>query len=298
MGDSELTVLGGHGFVLGEYLGQYHDPAIGHVRSINERNDYNVYSPNVLYGISTVHNFHVFTDVHIDIDTNLSVLMTVLENWRKAQETPGKKGVFNFVSSWLVYGNQETIPVSEMAECRPSGLYSITKRCAEQLLISYCTTYGLNWRILRLSNVIGANDKKVSAQKNGLQYMINRMAAGEDVEIYGDGEFYRDFTHVSDVAAAIDLVLAKGNLNEIYNIGNSKTWAFKDIILYAREKLSTPGAVRFVEPKEFQKQVVVQTFYMDNSKLRALGYVPKYSGEKLYDSIIPHAHSHHSRSTS
>jgi nucleoside-diphosphate-sugar epimerase len=285
--DSELTILGGKGFVLGEYVNKFYHHAVGNIKSINERYDQHVYSPDVLYGISTVHNFHIFTDVHIDIDTNLNLLMDVLENWRKHQATIGRRGVFNFLSSWLVYGNQDVIPVPETAETRPSGLYSITKRCAEQMLISYCTTYGLNWRILRLSNVIGANDKKVSAQKNGLQYMISKMASGEDVEIYGDGEFYRDFTHVSDVAAAIDLVLTKGNPNEIYNIGNGKTWAFKDIILYAREKLKTSGSVRFVEAKPFQKQVIVQTFYTDNSKLRALGYVPKYSGEKLYDSIIP-----------
>jgi nucleoside-diphosphate-sugar epimerase len=285
--DSDLTVLGGKGFVLGEYLRQFHDPAIGHIRNVNERNDYQVYSENVLMGISTIHNFHIFTDVHIDINTNLNVLMDVLENWRKYQESTGKKGVFNFLSSWLVYGNQNTLPVPETSECRPSGLYSITKRCAEQMLISYCTTHGLNWRIMRLSNVVGANDKKVSAQKNGLQYMINKMANGENVEIYGDGEFYRDFTHVEDVASAIDLVIAKGNMNEIYNVGNGKTWAFVDIILHARKNLRVYGSVLFVEPKEFQKQVVVQTFYMDNSKLQALGYAPKYSGAKLYDSIIP-----------
>jgi nucleoside-diphosphate-sugar epimerase len=289
MGDSELTILGGKGFVLGEYVNQFYHHSVGNIKSINERNDYQVYSPDVLMGISTVHNFHIFTDVHIDINTNLNVLMDVLENWRKYQEKTGRRGVFNYCSSWLCYGNQEVLPVPETAHCNPSGFYSITKRCAEQLLISYCTTYNLKWRILRLSNVVGANDKKVSAQKNGLQYMINKMANGEDVEIYGDGNFHRDFCHVSDVAAAIELVLCKGSVNEIYNVGNGKTWTFKDIILYAREKLKTAGAVRFVEPKAFQKQVVVQTFYLDNSKLRALGYAPKYSGEKLYDSIIPNS---------
>ena len=298
MGDSALTVFGGKGFVLGEYVAQYYHPAIGNIASVNDRDDYVVYSSNVLYGISTIHNFHIFTDVHIDINTNLNVLMDVLENWRKYQELTGIRGTFNYLSSWLVYGNQDNIPVPETAECNPSGLYSITKRCAEQMLISYCTTYGLNWRILRLSNVVGLGDNKVSAQKNGLQYMINNMANGKDVEIYGDGKFYRDFTHVSDVATAIDLVLSKGRLNETYNIGNGKGRMFGDIILYAREQLKTSGVVRFVEPKEFQKQVVVQTFYMDNSKLLTLGYTPKYMGEKLYDSIIPHVAGGNQCSTS
>jgi len=284
-----LTILGGKGFVLGEYVKQHYDQAIGNIVSVNDRDNYSVYSADVLYGISTIHNFHVFHNPHLDIDTNLSTLIKVLENWRHVQDTTGHYGTFSFLSSWLVYGGQNALPVPEAAPCNPEGFYSITKRCAEQLLMSYCRTWGLKYRIIRLSNVVGLGDTKVSAQKNGLQYMINKMAAGEDVEIYGTGDFYRDFTHVSDVAAAIELVMAKGNTNETYNIGNGLGWKFKDIIFYAREKLKTAGAVRFVEPKAFQKQVVVQTFYLDNSKLRALGYAPKYSGEKLYDSIIPNS---------
>lgn len=289
MEDSALTVLGGKGFVGGEYVNQFYHPAIGNIVSVNERDNYSVYSKDVLYFISTIHNFHVLHNPHLDIDTNLTTLIKVLENWRHVQDVTGHYGVFNFVSSWLVYGNQnQPNGVPETASCNPEGFYSITKRAAEQLLMSYCKTWGLKYRIIRLSNVVGLQDTKVSSQKNGLQYMINKMASGEDVEIYGTGEFYRDFTHVSDVATAIELVISKGSTNEIYNVGNGKTWSFKDIIFYAREKLRTSGSVKFVEPKEFQKQVVVQTFYMNNEKLKALGYQPKYSGAKLYDSIIPH----------
>ena len=295
--DSELTILGGKGFVLGEYVNQFYHHAVGNIVCVNSRDDYAVHSKDVLYGISTIHNFHVFTDPYLDINTNLVTLVKVLENWRARSDS--KDGVFNFISSWLVYG-QQTDPhgVPETAPCNPSGFYSITKRCAEQLLISYCTTYGLNWRILRLSNVVGANDKKVSAQKNGLQYMINKLAKNEPVEIYGNGDFYRDFTHVSDVAAAIDLQITKGDTNTIVNIGNGKTWAFKDIIEYAKEALGSSSVISYVEPKEFQKQVVVQTFFMNNSRLRALGYVPKYSGAELYDAIIPHTDSYNQRAAS
>ncbi len=286
MADSELTILGGKGFVGGTYVSLFYDQAIGNIKSVNARSDYHVYSKDVLYFISTIHNFHVFTDPYIDIDTNLNTLIQVLENWRNRQDS--KDGVFNFISSWLVYGNQENPKgVREDAPCNPSGFYSITKRTAEQLLISYCTTYGLKWRILRLSNVVGKTDRKVSSQKNGLQFLLGKLAAGDPVEIYGDGNFYRDFTHVEDVAAAIELVLARGSTNEIYNIGNGRTWSFKEILMYAARKLGSSSKITCVEPKEFQRQVVVQTFYMDNTKLRALGYTPRYTGAALYDSIIP-----------
>jgi nucleoside-diphosphate-sugar epimerase len=153
--------------------------------------------------------------------------------------------------------------------------------------MSYCNTYGLKYRIIRLSNVLGLGDKKVSAQKNGLQFMINKLASNEPIEIYGDGNFYRDFTHVEDCVAAIDLIISKGSTNEIYNVGNGKTWCFKDIILFAKGCLGSSSTITFVEPKEFQKQVVVQTFLMDNTKLKLLGYQPKYTGDTLYASILP-----------
>jgi nucleoside-diphosphate-sugar epimerase len=228
----------------------------------------------------------------LDIDTNLTTLVKVLENWRAQPDS--KDGIFNFISSWLVYGNQDNPNgVPESAPCNPQGFYSITKRCAEQLLISYCGTYDLKYRIIRLSNVVGLGDTKVSSQKNGLQFKFNKLANNEDVEIYGDGEFYRDFTHVTDCSTAIDLIISKGKTNEVYNVGNGKTWSFKEIIMYACRRLGSSSVIRFVEPKEFHKQVVVRTFYMDNTKIKDLGYAPKLRGAELYDSILPkHSHSH------
>jgi nucleoside-diphosphate-sugar epimerase len=284
---SGLTIFGGKGFVGTAYTKEYYHHAVGNIISINERDNHNVYSEDVLYMISTVHNYHVFDNPHLDIDTNLTLLITVLENWKKYQETTGKKGVFNFISSWSVYGNQG-LDVPEIAPCDPKGFYIITKRCAEQLLISYCETFGLNYRILRLGNVVGPGDIKVSPKKNVLQHNINLLAQNKDVELYGNGCFYRDFIHVEDVARAIELVMCKGNTNEIYNIGNGlPTLFYVGILSYIKERLKSSGQIVFKEPTEFQKKVPVSSFYMNNSKLLSLGYEPKYKGTDLYDSLIP-----------
>ena len=152
-------------------------------------------------------------------ETNLGLLIKVLENWKYYQTKTGQKGVFNLASSWSVYGNSPS-PVAEDAPCDPHGWYIITKRCAEQLLIEYCTTFNLNYRILRFANVVGPGDAKVSPKKNVLQHNINLLAQGKDVELFGDGNFYRDFIHVDDLARAIETVMCKGAVNEIYNMGN------------------------------------------------------------------------------
>ena len=281
-----LTIFGGKGFVGGQYVRDHYDAALGNIVSVNGREDYEVYSKDILYFIATVHNYHVFDNPHLDIDTNLSLLITVLENWRKRPDS--KDGVMTFVSSWFVYGTQ-TNPygVKETAVCDPRGFYGITKRCAEQLLISYCSTYGLKYRILRLSNVIGPGDTKVSAQKNALQYMVNQMLRDEDVGMYRGGNFYRDYIHVQDCSKAIDLCISKGTVNEIYNIGNGKTWMFKDIILYIARELRTASRIISIEPKDFHKLVQIPSFYMNIDKLKSLGYAPLYQGAKLYQTLIP-----------
>jgi dTDP-glucose 4,6-dehydratase len=176
--------------------------------------------------------------------------------------------------------------VKEDARCAPKGYYISTKFCAENLLEAYCVTHGLNYRILRLCNIVGA-DPKTSKQKNGLQYNINQLAAGKDVELFGDGLFLRDFMHVEDCARAIETVMGKGAVNEIFNIGNGKTWCYLNILEHAQAALKSTGNIVHREPTEFQKKMPVDSFYYDVSKLRALGFVPKYTGMTLYDSLLP-----------
>jgi nucleoside-diphosphate-sugar epimerase len=281
--DLKLTVLGGKGFVGSAYVKKFYDA--GNIVSINERDDLNVYSKDVLYLISTVHNYNVFDKPTLDIETNLITLIKVLENWRQREDS--KTGVFNFVSSWFVYGHQDQPhSVSEVAFCDPRGFYSITKRCAEQLLISYCSAHNLKYRILRLANVIGPGDRKVSAQKNALQYMTNLLMEGKPLNLYGDGHFYRDYIHVDDCARAIELAMNKGAVNEVYNIGNGKTWDFITILTYLKLMLGSSSPILNVEPKEFHKKVQIPSFYMNNEKLTNLGYCPKYTFAKLYKTLL------------
>jgi len=281
-----LTILGGNGFVGREYVKNYYHHAIGNIASINKRSDYEVYSADVLYFISTTHNYHIFDNPYLDIETNLTTLIKVLENWSRYQGRTGKKGVFNFISSWSCYGNQESLPVPETAVCDPKGFYIITKRCAEQLLIAYCETFNFKYRILRLANIVGPGDTKSSPQKNVLQYSIKQLAEGKDVELFGDGLFHRDFIHVQDCADAIEWCVAKGKTQEIYNIGCGKTWYYKDILEYAKRILNSSGSIIYKEPTEFQKKVPVGSFYMDVTKLSKLGFRPEYTGEALYRAVI------------
>ena len=282
-----INVFGGNGFVGSEYCKVSKDVLIK-----NFRENVGVFSSDAVYFISTVDNYNVHVNSQLDIHTNLVVLMNVLDNYRDYIKSFKKDGVFNFISSWFVYGQDsgfgaDSRGIPETDSCDPKGFYSITKRCAEQLLMSYCETFGLKYRILRLANVLGPQDKKVSAKKNAVQYLLGELAKNRPVDLYDSGYFYRDYIDVRDCARAIDLVVSRGEVNSIYNIGNGKGIIFRDIIRYARDAMDSGSEIHTIEQKDFHKTVQSsRSFFMDNTKLNQLGYRPNYTIQETIDTII------------
>lgn len=273
-----VNLYGGSGFIGSHYAKSYEC-------IVNERNDLVPKSESVLYMISTTDNYNVLTNPYIDIDTNLTTLIRVLENCKTHKLVFNKDITFNFISSWFVYGDTN-LPAREDSYCDPKGFYSITKRAAEQLLISYCKTNNINYRILRLANVAGPGDLKTSKKKNALTHLIREIKKGNDVNLYDNGEFIRDYIHVKDLCKAINLVLEKGELNSIYNIGNSVPINFKEAISYVIMKTKSASKINAIEQAEFHKLVQVKSMYMDCSKLKELGYTPEYDMFKILDDLI------------
>ena len=204
--DKRVSVFGGTGFIGGNFCNMYKNETITVDRNIRKP-----FTNQVLYLISTIHNYNVFDNPYVDIETNLRILIETLEQC-KDQDV-----VFNFVSSWFVYGQTDQLPAKEDTNCNPKGFYSITKRCAEQLLISYCETFNIQYRILRLCNVYGVNATKVSIKRNALQYLASEVVHGRDINLYNAGSDVRDFMHVDDVSRAMMLCIEKAPLNEIIN---------------------------------------------------------------------------------
>lgn len=272
----KVSVFGGSGFVGGEFSKQYKDEV-----SVMSRDEvYADEDTDILYLISTVHNYHPKDgDPFIDIKTNLLHFMSILDS------NINKGVVFNLVSTWFVYGKTPEIPAKETSPCNPTGFYSITSRCREQLLISYCETFGLKFRILRLGGVLGIGDQKVSAKKNALQWMVKELAQGRGVEIYKGG-VVRDYIDVRDVAQAIHLVLEKGGLNEIYNISNGHGINIEPLIEVAYRESGYKGTVGVKEVPEFHKTVQIPQFYADNSKLRLLGYAQQHDIKNTIKELV------------
>jgi len=277
----EISLYGGTGFIGSNFIKKFKD--IDSIITISREMKVPRTYSEILYLISTTDNYNVFDDVTLDVRTNLLALTERLAAW----QYNNPKGTFNFVSSWFVYGNNGEEISSENSPCNPSGFYSITKHCAEKLVESFAKSYKLNYRILRLCNVIGPGDKNVSKKKNALQNLINEMKKGNSIDIYGTGDFYRNYMYVTDVCEAIRLVMEKSEKNQIYNIGYPHNQRFIDMIYMAAHYTNYDmKKINEVKSSGFHDIVQVKSFKMNTQKLQNLEFQPKLNVPKMIQSCI------------
>jgi nucleoside-diphosphate-sugar epimerase len=274
-----ISVYGGTGFIGSTFVQKYNNECV-----LIARNENAPKTNEILYFVSTVDNYNVFTNPHVDINTNLTKLIEVLEECRKVNET--SPVTFNFISSWFVYGKTNDLPAKETSYCNPTGFYSITKYAAEKLLISYCETFGMSYRIFRLTNIIGVGDKKASRKKNAIQFMIESLTKNDPIKLYDAGTNIRDFMDVNDCCSAIKLCVDMAPKNEIINISNSSPTKIIDIIDYANSKLNSKSKIESIDTPEFHKIVQIKNMWLDNSKLLSYGYIPKTKVFESVDEII------------
>lgn len=126
------------------------------------------------------------------------------------------------VSTDEVYGTLgDTGYFTETTPLAPNSPYSASKAGADMLVRAYYETYKVPTLITRCSNNYGP----YQYPEKLIPFFISRLLRGEKVPVYGDGLNVRDWLYVYDHCAAIDAVLHKGRVGEVYNIGghNEKT---------------------------------------------------------------------------
>lgn len=277
-----ISVFGGNGFIGSNFVKLYGDRCEVVSRGCNIPE-----SSNVLYLISTVDNYNVHSDLKIDINTNLIKLMDVLNEIK--QHPDRDKFIFNFVSSWFVYGQNHEIPFREdYSKCTPTGFYSITKHCAEQLLISFCETFDIKYRIFRLANVLGEGDYKISKQKNALQFLIKEIVHNRDVPLYYGGDVLRDYIYVEDVCNAMMKCMDVAPTNQIINIGSGIPSRFIDLINHAKNFANSESSIIHIEPTTFHNIVQVRHSYLDTTKLESYGFRCSLSPLDVVEKLVNH----------
>ncbi|MBN2619506.1 dTDP-glucose 4,6-dehydratase [candidate division WOR-3 bacterium] len=122
---------------------------------------------------------------------------------------------FLHISTDEVYGSIQRGKFTEKSVLEPSSPYSASKAAADAMVLAYVKTYGLPALITRSSNNYGP----FQFPEKFIPLVINNALKDKKIPLYGDGRNIRDWIYVEDNCEAIDHVLHKGRIGEIYNIG-------------------------------------------------------------------------------
>lgn len=152
-----------------------------------------------------------------DADVNIKGMLNILEASRKG----GVKRVVYASTGGAVYGEPESIPVTEEHSINPICHYGISKHTAEHYLFLYRYLYGIDYVVLRYPNVYGPRQNPCGEAGVTAIFTLAYLT-GKPPVINGDGTQQRDYVHVSDIARAnwMAMDLSRSDISgEIFNIG-------------------------------------------------------------------------------
>ncbi len=175
------------------------------------------------------------------------------------------------VSTDEVYGDLplDAAPSTEDAPMHPSSPYSASKAGGDFQVLAYVRTYGVNASITRGANTYGARQYP----EKFLPLFITNAFEGEQLPVYGDGRQRREWLHVADHCAGVEIVLRHGGAGEIYNVGGQERENMDVVRRILDLTGASPDLVRHVTDRPGHDR----RYALDASKLRALGWSPQHS---------------------
>lgn len=180
---------------------------------------------------------------------------------------------FHQVSTDEVYGDlpldRPDLLFTETTPLHPSSPYSSSKAGADLLALAYHRTYGLPVTISRCSNNYGP----YQFPEKLIPLMIINALQDKPLPVYGNGKNVRDWLYVEDHCRAIDLILQKGRVGEIYNIGGHNEMRNIDIVKRICKELGKPESlITYVEDRKGHDR----RYAIDPTKIHnELGWLPE-----------------------
>lgn len=186
-----------------------------------------------------------------------------------------------YASSSSVYGANDKIPFSTSDKVdRPVSLYAATKKSNELMAHAYSKLYKIPLTGLRFFTVYGPMGRPDMAYFKFAKKIMN----GEPIQIYNNGDMYRDFTYVDDIVKGIENLLCNppaedvnGALYKIYNIGNNKPEKLMDYIATLEKCLGKEAKKEFYP---MQPGDVYQTYADVTDLMEDFGFKPSTTIEE------------------
>ena len=209
-------------------------------------------------------------DPGIFVQTNVMGTRVLLDASRKF----GVKR-YHQVSTDEVYGDlpldRPDLFFTENTPIHTSSPYSASKASAELFVLSYHRTFGTPVTVSRCS----INYGPYHFPEKLIPLMISRALADEELPVYGNGENVRDWLHVSDHCEAIDLIIHKGKVGEVYNIGGHNERTNLQVVQTILKALDKPESlIKYVKDRPGHDR----RYAIDPTKIETeLGWKPKYN---------------------
>ena len=209
-------------------------------------------------------------DPEIFVITNVLGTTTLLD----ASKEFGVKR-FHQVSTDEVYGDlpldRPDLFFTETTPLHTSSPYSSSKASADLFVLAYHRTFGLPVTVSRCSNNYGP----YHFPEKLIPLMISRALADEELPVYGTGENVRDWLHVEDHCAAIDLILRNGRIGEVYNVGGHNERTNLEVVKTILKVLDKPESlIKYVKDRPGHDM----RYAIDPTKLETeLEWKPKYN---------------------
>lgn len=226
---------------------------------------------------------HGAAETHVDrsIENSTDFLQTNVIGTHVLLEAARAHKVARFIhiSTDEVYGSIEKGAFKETDPLTPNSPYASSKASADLLVHAYFVTYGLPVVIVRSSNNFGPYQypEKITS------LFITNALDDKPLPLYGDGLNIRDWLYVIDNCEAIDLILHKGSVGEIYNIGAGNERTNKEITDLILKRIGKPASlIQYVEDRPGHDR----RYALDCTKIGRLGWRPRHTFEEAIDKTI------------
>jgi UDP-glucose 4-epimerase len=200
-----------------------------------------------------------------DVDFHDNTVMTfqLLDMLRR--HVPGCR--FVLLSSAAVYGNPESLPVSESHRVAPLSPYGFHKRQCEFLCEEFAKVYGLQTASVRIFSAYGPG-----LRRQVLWDICERILTNRELKLKGTGAESRDFIHAADVARALTLVARLAPCEaDVYNLATGREITIRELaklittVLRPEMETAFDGTARSGDPRNWRADI---------SKVQALGFAP------------------------
>ncbi len=234
----------------------------------------------VVHFAAETHVDRSIADAAVFLRTNVQGTCALLEAARH-----GHVRRFVQISTDEVYGSLEDGEAAEESPILPNSPYAASKAAADHLVRAYHATYSVPALVVRGSNNFGP----YQFPEKFLPLLITNALEGKPLPLYGDGLYTREWLFVEDFCEAIGLILERGEVGQVYNVGSGDRRVNLDAAAWILERTGQPRTlVHHVTDRLGHDR----RYAISSHKVRALGWAPRYRFEEGLEKTLQWYRAH------